>query len=86
MYAAELIKQKLLGTWDIKATVEKANRASAISSAKVGYHDAVPWADQLEEFDAEPLYDTIDELKKKPDRRARPSRPRAPGPMAEPRH
>lgn len=64
VYAAELAKHK--SDWDIKAAVTKANRATAISSATIGYQDAVPWLNQLTEFDLEALYDTIDDLKKRP--------------------
>ena len=75
VYAAELAKKG--DDWDIKIVAEMANKASAISSSTVGYKDALPWANEIANFDTPPLYDTINDLKNRPQNRSLPWRAKA---------
>jgi len=80
VYAAELAIHQ--DDWDVKTVIERANKACAICSASVGYKDALPWADQLLDYAVEPIYDTIDDLTKRPKKKSLPWQAKASAPRS----
>jgi len=67
--------QKRTGTWDIKASTQRGNKVGTISGQRLGYKDALPWADEIDSFDLSPLYDCIDALREEPEEEVFPWRP-----------
>ena len=51
-YASEYLRQKEAGQWDIKRTVDRANKAAALTITKMGAQQGIPWADEIDRFDA----------------------------------
>ncbi|CAJ2513589.1 Uu.00g017080.m01.CDS01 [Anthostomella pinea] len=51
-YAADYLRQKAKGTWDIESAVVRANKAAAITIQSMGAQDGIPWADEIDQFDA----------------------------------
>lgn len=51
-YASDYLYQKAKGTWDIRGAVVRANKAAAITIQSVGAQDGIPWADEIDNFDA----------------------------------
>ncbi|KAH8587085.1 Ribokinase-like protein [Bisporella sp. PMI_857] len=51
-YASNYLRQKSQGSWDIKSAVVRANKAAAITIQSVGAQDGIPWADEIDNFDA----------------------------------
>jgi len=51
-YASDYLRQKAKGTWDIESAVIRANKAAAITIQTVGAQDGIPWADEIDNFDA----------------------------------
>ena len=55
-YVSEYLRQKEAGRWDIRGAVDRANKAAALTIKKLGAQKGIPWADQIDHFDA-PLKD-----------------------------
>ncbi|KAI9662757.1 MAG: hypothetical protein M1829_006152 [Trizodia sp. TS-e1964] len=51
-YASDYLRQKAKGIWDIKSAVIRANKAAAITIQTVGAQDGIPWADEIDNFNA----------------------------------
>ncbi|KAK7418821.1 hypothetical protein QQX98_003683 [Neonectria punicea] len=51
-YASEYLRQKAKGTWDIRSAVVRAKNAAAITIQSVGAQNGIPWADEIDDFDA----------------------------------
>lgn len=51
-YASEYLRQKSMGTWDIRSAVVRANKAAAITIQSVGAQDGIPWVDEIDTFDS----------------------------------
>ncbi|KAF2228920.1 ribokinase, partial [Viridothelium virens] len=51
-YASEYIRQKEAGQWHIKRAVIRANKAAALMITKLGAQQGIPWADEIDYFDA----------------------------------
>lgn len=51
-YASEYLRQKEAGQWDIKRAVDRANKAAALTITRLGAQEGIPWADEIEYFDA----------------------------------
>ena len=51
-YASEYLRQKEAGKWNIKSAVDRANRAAALTITKLGAQQGIPWADEVDRFDA----------------------------------
>ncbi|KAM0544222.1 hypothetical protein ACHAPJ_011911 [Fusarium lateritium] len=51
-YASDYLRQKDKGTWDMRSTVVRANKAAAITIQSVGAQDGIPWSDEIDRFDA----------------------------------
>ncbi|KAK0101957.1 hypothetical protein ONS95_001234 [Cadophora gregata] len=51
-YASDYLRQKAKGAWEIESAVIRANKAAAITSQTVGAQDGIPWADEIDNFDA----------------------------------
>lgn len=66
-YAIEYIKTK--HNWDIQAAVERANKASALVASDIGFESALPWADEIDNLQLDPLYKDMDELKAGPQKK-----------------
>ena len=47
-YAAEYIRQKQLGEWDISKAVARACKASARTIERLGAQESIPWADETD--------------------------------------
>lgn len=52
-YASEYLRQKTAGNWDIKSAVIYANKAAALTIAKLGGQEGIPWAEEIDRFEAE---------------------------------
>lgn len=52
-YASEYLRQKTAGNWDIKSAVIHANKAAALTIGKLGAQQGIPWADEIDQFEAE---------------------------------
>lgn len=55
-YASEYLRQKEAGQWDIKRAVNRANKAAALKITRLGAQQGIPWADEIDRFDA-PFHD-----------------------------
>ena len=52
-YASDYLRQKAKGkNWDIRRAVLRANKAAAITIQSVGAQDGIPWADEIDAFEA----------------------------------
>jgi ribokinase len=51
-YASDYLRQKAKGTWNIRSAIVRANKAAAITIQTVGAQDGIPWADEIDHFDA----------------------------------
>lgn len=51
-YASDYLRQKASGTWGIRSAVCRANKAAAITIQSVGAQNGIPWADEIENFNA----------------------------------
>ncbi|KAL9098947.1 MAG: hypothetical protein Q9163_005483 [Psora crenata] len=51
-YASEYLRQKEAGKWDIKSAVDRANKAAALTITRLGAQEGIPWADEIDRFDA----------------------------------
>ncbi|QPC77987.1 hypothetical protein HYE68_008739 [Fusarium pseudograminearum] len=51
-YASDYLRQKQKGTWDLRSTVVRANKASAITIQSLGAQNGIPWSDEIDRFDA----------------------------------
>ena len=51
-YASDYLCQKAKGAWDIRSAIVRANKAAAITIQSVGAQDGIPWADEIDNFDA----------------------------------
>ncbi|OIW27701.1 Ribokinase-like protein [Coniochaeta ligniaria NRRL 30616] len=51
-YHSDYLRQKAKGTWDIESAVIRANKAAAMTIRSVGAQDGIPWADEIDTFDA----------------------------------
>ncbi|TVY31583.1 Ribokinase [Lachnellula subtilissima] len=51
-YASNYLRQKTAGDWNIRAAVVRANKAAAITIEKLGAQAGIPWADEIDRFDA----------------------------------
>lgn len=47
-YAADYIRQKQLGAWDISRAVARACQASARTIGRFGAQESIPWADEID--------------------------------------
>lgn len=61
-YASEYLRQKTAGNWDIKSAIIHANKAAAITIGKLGAQEGIPWADEIDQFEAELNTTIIKEL------------------------
>lgn len=52
-YASEYLRQKTAGKWDIKSAIIRANKAAALTIGKLGAQEGIPWADEIDHFEAE---------------------------------
>jgi ribokinase len=52
VYAAEYLRQRQEGGWDIGRAVRRANKAAALSVMRVGAQEGIPWKDEIERFEA----------------------------------
>jgi hypothetical protein len=52
-YASEYLRQKAAGNWDIKSAIVRANKASALTIGKLGAQEGIPWADEIDQFEAD---------------------------------
>ena len=52
-YGSEYLRQKVAGEWDIKKAITRANKAAALTIGKLGAQEGIPWANEIDEFDAE---------------------------------
>jgi hypothetical protein len=50
VYAAEYLQQKQDGEWNIRAAVERACRASALTITRFGAQEGIPWSDEIDNF------------------------------------
>ncbi|KAM0228314.1 hypothetical protein ACHAPO_010858 [Fusarium lateritium] len=50
-YASHYLRQKAKGTWDMRSSVFRANKAAAITIQSVGAQDGIPWSDEIDCFD-----------------------------------
>ena len=51
-YASEYLRQREAGDWNIKQAVDRANKAAALTITKLGAQQGIPWADEIDRFDA----------------------------------
>ena len=51
-YASDYLRQKTAGAWDIRSAVVRANKAAAITIMKMGAQAGIPWANEVDQFDA----------------------------------
>ena len=51
-YASDYLRQKAEGKWDIRSAVDRANKAAALTIQSVGAQHGIPWADDIDSFDA----------------------------------
>ncbi|KAI9663839.1 MAG: hypothetical protein M1821_007329 [Bathelium mastoideum] len=51
-YASDYLRQKEAGQWNIKHAVVRANKAAALTITKLGAQHGIPWADEIDCFDA----------------------------------
>ncbi|KAL3952898.1 hypothetical protein ACCO45_012841 [Purpureocillium lilacinum] len=51
-YASDYLRQKAKGTWDIRSAICRANKAAALTIQTVGAQDGIPWADEIDDFNA----------------------------------
>lgn len=61
-YASEYLRQKTAGNWDIKSAIIRANKAAALTIGKLGAQEGIPWADEIDQFEAELNITSISEL------------------------
>lgn len=52
-YASDYLRQKTAGNWDIKSAIIQANKAATLTIGKVEAQEGIPWADEIEKFEAE---------------------------------
>ena len=63
-YAVQYVRNK--SRWDLRSAVEYGNRAVSLFAIDIGYEAAIPWADEIENAELEPLYDSIERLREGP--------------------
>ncbi|KAJ9157817.1 Ribokinase [Pleurostoma richardsiae] len=51
-YASDYLRQKAKGSWDIEGAVVRANKAAALVIQRIGAQDGIPWADEIDDFNA----------------------------------
>ncbi|PGH18375.1 hypothetical protein AJ79_00442 [Helicocarpus griseus UAMH5409] len=51
-YASDYLCQKETGQWDIRRAVVRANKAAALAITKMGAQKGIPWADEIDAFNA----------------------------------
>lgn len=51
-YASEFVREKARGNWDMRSAVIRANKAAAITIQSFGAQCDIPWADEIDGFDA----------------------------------
>lgn len=51
-YASDYLRQKAAGGWDIRSAVVRANKAAAMTVMKMGAQAGIPWANEVDQFDA----------------------------------
>jgi ribokinase len=51
-YASDYLRQKAESKWDIKSAVVRANKAAALTIQRFGAQAGIPWADEIDNFDA----------------------------------
>ncbi|KAF6810478.1 hypothetical protein CSOJ01_06290 [Colletotrichum sojae] len=52
-YASDYLRQKASGgAWDIRSSVIRENKAAVMTIQTVGAQDGIPWADEIDAFDA----------------------------------
>lgn len=61
VYAAEYLRQKARGEWNIRDAVARANRAAAHTVCQMGAQEAIPWANIIDS-EPEPLSQSISHL------------------------
>lgn len=61
-YASEYLRQKTAGNWDIKRAIIHANKAAALTIGKLGAQAGIPWADDIDQFEAELNITKISEI------------------------
>lgn len=61
-YASDYLRQKTAGNWDIKSAIIHANKAAALTIGKLGAQEGIPWADEIDQFEAELNVTNISQL------------------------
>ncbi|KAF2115016.1 Ribokinase-like protein [Lophiotrema nucula] len=51
-YASEYLRQKETGQWDIRKAVVRANKAAALTITHLGAQQGIPWANEIDRFNA----------------------------------
>ena len=51
-YASDYLRQRAKGKWDIMSAVVRSNKAAALTIQRVGSQAGIPWADEIDGFDA----------------------------------
>lgn len=52
-YASDYIRQKAKGGgWNIRSAIIRSNKAAAITIQRVGGQGGIPWADEIDDFNA----------------------------------
>jgi ribokinase len=49
-YAANYLRQKAAGHWDIRGAILQANKAAALTVSKVGAQEGIPWLDEMDDL------------------------------------
>ncbi|KIX02824.1 uncharacterized protein Z518_08767 [Rhinocladiella mackenziei CBS 650.93] len=47
-YAADYVRQKAQGEWNIQQAVQRAHRALACTISRIGAQTSIPWADEID--------------------------------------
>lgn len=51
-YSSDYLRQKAAGRWNIEEAVVRANKAAALTIMKLGAQSGIPWANEIDRFDA----------------------------------
>ena len=51
-YSSDYLRQKEAEKWDVKQAVIRANRAAALTITRLDAQQGIPWADEIDHFNA----------------------------------
>ncbi|OAL38749.1 ribokinase [Fonsecaea nubica] len=54
-YAADYLRQKQMGQWDIREAVVRACKAAALTITRLGAQEGIPWMDEIDNFEEHEL-------------------------------